>query len=54
MKLSDSTISILKNFSSINQSIIVAQGNKLRTISVMRNILAEATVEEEFPRSFGI
>ena len=54
MKLSDATISILKNFSSINQSIIVAEGNKLRTISVMKNILAEATVEETFPRTFAI
>ena len=54
MKLSDATISILKNFSSINQSIIVAEGNSLRTISVMKNILAEATVEEAFPRTFAI
>ena len=54
MKLSDATISILKNFSSINQSIIVGEGNTLRTISVMKNILAEATVEESFPRSFAI
>jgi len=54
MKLSDSTISILKNFSSINQSIIVGEGNTLKTISVMKNILAEAVVAEEFPRSFAI
>jgi hypothetical protein len=54
MKLSDSTISILKNFSSINQSIIVGEGNKLRTISVMKNILAEAEVKESFPRTFAI
>lgn len=54
MKLSDSTISVLKNFSSINQSIVVAEGNTLRTISVMKNILAEATVEETFPRTFAI
>ena len=44
MKLSDKTLSVLKNFSSINQSILFKQGNKLRTISVMKNILAEATV----------
>ena len=44
MKLSDKTISVLKNFSSINQSILFKEGNKLRTISVMKNILAEATV----------
>jgi len=54
MKLSDATISILKNFSAVNQSIIVGEGNTLRTISVMKNILAEATVEESFPRSFAI
>ena len=54
MKLSDSTISVLKNFSSINQSIVVAEGNSLRTISVMKNILAEAIVEEAFPRTFAI
>ena len=44
------TLSILKNFSSINQSILFKEGNKLRTISVMKNILAEATVTEEFSK----
>jgi len=54
MKLSDSTLNILKNFSSINQSILVKEGSKLRTISVMQNILAEAEVDEEFPKDFAI
>jgi len=54
MKLSESTISILKNFASINQSILVRKGNKLRTISVMKNILAEAEVEETFQKDFAI
>ena len=54
MKLSDSTLSLLKNFSSINQSILFKEGSKLRTISVMKNILAEATINEEFSRDFGI
>jgi len=54
MKLSDSTINILKNFSSINQSLLFKSGNKLRTISVMKNILAEVEVTEEFPKDFGI
>jgi hypothetical protein len=54
MKLSDKTISVLKNFSSINQSILFKEGNKLRTISVMKNILAEATISEDFSRDFGI
>ena len=54
MKLSDSTLSLLKNFSTINQSILFKQGSRLRTISVMKNILAEATISEEFPKDFGI
>ena len=54
MKLSDKTISVLKNFSSINQSILFKEGNKLRTISVMKNILAEATITEDFSKDFGI
>ena len=54
MKLSDNTLSLLKNFSPINQSILFKQGNKLRTISVMKNILAEATINEALPKDFGI
>ena len=54
MKLSESTLSVLKNFSTINQSILFKQGRKLRTISVMKNILAEVTIDEELPKDFGI
>ena len=54
MKLSESTVNLLKNFSSINQSILFKEGTKLRTISVMKNILVEANVGEEFPKDFGI
>ena len=54
MKLSESTLSLLKNFSNINQSILFKKGNKLRTISVMKNILADATITEELPKDFGI
>jgi hypothetical protein len=54
MKLSDNSLTILKNFAGINNSILVKQGNKLRTISVAKNILAEADINEEFPRNFAI
>jgi hypothetical protein len=54
MKLSDNSLTILKNFAGINNSILVKQGNKLRTISVAKNILAEADITEEFPRNFAI
>lgn len=54
MKLSETTVNFLKNFSSINQSILFKEGNKLRSISVMKNILAEATITEDIPKDFGI
>lgn len=54
MKLSEKTLAILKNFSSINQSILIKKGNKLRSISVMKNILSEAEVEETFEKDFAI
>lgn len=54
MKLSESTVNLLKNFSSINQSILFKSGTKLRSISVMKNILVEANISEDIPRDFGI
>ena len=54
MKLSSNTTNILKNFSQINQSILIKEGNKLKTISVMKNNLAEAEVEEEYEKDIAI
>ena len=54
MKLSKETIEVLKNFSGINQSIVVKAGNKLKTVNSLKNILAHATVEEDFPKEFAI
>tara|TARA_B100001248_G_scaffold62272_1_gene43099 strand:+ start:301 stop:966 length:666 start_codon:yes stop_codon:yes gene_type:complete len=54
MKISNDTRSVLKNFSTINSGIRVKTGNKLETISNMKNILAVATVDESFPQDFSI
>ena len=54
MNLSDKTLTILKNFAGINNSILVKEGNQLRTISIAKNILAEAAIEEDFPRDFAV
>lgn len=54
MKLSDTTVNVLKNFSSINPGIVIREGSQLRTISTNKAILAEATVTEQFPREFGV
>jgi hypothetical protein len=54
MKLTSSTISILKNFSTINQNLMVKPGNTLSTMSAMKNIVAQAEVTERFPQEFAI
>ena len=54
MKLSEKTLTTLNNFAGINNSILVKAGNKLRTISVAKNILAEAEIKEEFEKDFAI
>ena len=54
MKLSDNTLTVLKNFAGINNSILVKEGKRLRTISVAKNILAEAEIKEDFPKDFAI
>lgn len=54
MKLSKQTLEIFKNFSTINSNILIRPGNVLTTISPQKNILAKATVEEEFPVEVGI
>jgi len=54
MKLSKHTLNMLKNFSDINMSIEIKKGNILRTVSVQKNILAQAELEEDFPQDFAI
>jgi hypothetical protein len=54
MKLSNNTITILKNFSNINQSILIKKGSQIKTISVLKNIYSVANVEEDFPKDFAI
>lgn len=54
MKLSTETSNILKNFSVINQSIVLKEGNVIKTISPQKTVMASATVEDEFPSQAGI
>jgi hypothetical protein len=54
MKISESTFDVLKNFSTINQSLAFKQGNVIRTVSESKTILAQAKVEESFPVDFAI
>jgi hypothetical protein len=54
MKLSNDTLNVLKNFASINQSIMFKKGKTLKTVSGGKNVLAEATINEEIPADFGV
>ena len=54
MKISDNTISILRNFSDINANILFTPGKTLSTMSTMKNIMAKADVEEQFETGFGV
>jgi len=54
MELSEDTLSVLKNFSGINQNILIHTGNTIKTISEARNVLATAHVTENFEQNFGI
>jgi hypothetical protein len=54
MKLSENTLSVLKNFSSINSGIVLQKGNVQKTISPEKSILVEAELEDALPEQFGI
>ena len=54
MNLSNSTVAILKNFAEINKNILVKPGKQLKTISTLKNILAEADIDNKFEQEFAI
>ena len=54
MYLSQETVALLKNFATINQSILIKAGKKVRSMSVMKNVLVEADIDEEFSRDVAI
>ena len=54
MNLSNETVSVLKNFSTINQNLVIKKGSNISTMSAMKNIIASAEVKEKFPVDFAI
>ena len=54
MELSENTLNVLRNFSGINQNMLIKTGTNIKTISEARNVVATADVTEEFPKDFGI
>ena len=54
MKLSKETLTLLKNYSTINSHLLFKEGNRLSTISAQKNVMASATVAESFDKDFAI
>lgn len=54
MKLSNETLTVLKNFSNINQGIQFKKGKKLTTVSSGKTVLAQANLKDEFPKDFCV
>ena len=54
MKLSDNTLSVLKNYANINQNLLITAGSTLSTMSVQKNIFAKAEISETFDRDVAI
>lgn len=54
MQISEDTLTVLKNYSSINTGLFFKKGNVLRTVSPGKTVLAEATIDETIPSDFGV
>lgn len=54
MNFSDNTLNVLKNFSTINPSVMFRPGQTIRTISPQKTVMASASVDEEFDTPAGV
>jgi hypothetical protein len=54
MQLSDQTLEVLKNFSTINQNLLIKPGSEIRSLSGMKTIFAKALINDVFPKMFAI
>jgi len=49
MKLSKSTVEVLRNFSNINSNIAIGDSGSVRTVAIAKNLMGKAEIPEEFP-----
>lgn len=54
MKLSEQTLTVLKNFASINSGLVIQKGKTQKSVSPQMTVLIEAKLEDDFPETFGI
>lgn len=54
MKLTENTMAVLKNFSTIQPNVVIPEGNVLKTIAETKNVMAVAKVDQDFSKSVGL
>ena len=54
MQLSNDTVEVLKNFSTINPNLVIEPGQKIQTISESKTVMAKAEIVEDFPNQVGV
>ncbi len=54
MKLTKNSLNVLNNFMNINKNLMIREGNVIKTINEAKTVVAEATIDNEFPQNFGI
>lgn len=54
MKLTKNSLNVLNNFMNINKNLMIREGNVIKTINEAKTVVAEATIDNEFPQDFGI
>ena len=54
MQLNENTMAVLKNFASIQSNVVLREGNTVKTIAEAKNVMAVATLDQNFDREVGI
>lgn len=54
MKLTDNTMAVLKNFSTIQPNIVLREGDVIKTLAETKNVMAVAKLDQTFDKSVGI
>lgn len=54
MQLNENTMAVLKNFASIQSNVVLREGNVVKTIAEAKNVMAVATLDQNFEREVGI
>jgi hypothetical protein len=54
MQLNENTMAVLKNFATIQENVVLNEGNVIKTIADAKNVMAFANLEQSFDKTVGI